>query len=306
MSHSRLPLGAGPGLFVIAALLAGTAPGPAFADTVSVSIGGESYDIDYAGTNVSISSADVDTDFVSLIFGVDVASEGILEITFPRDVFDAEIDGEDESFILIADGAEVRFTETETTMTSRTLSISLDAGTEELEIIGTVFGKESVAEEPPEAEPVAEEPPETEPVAEEPPETEPVAEEPPEAEPVAEEPPEAEPVAEEPAEPTLPEEPEDPTPISTCGEGTVLRDGLCVPACGAGLVFENGVCVIDQSATAGGDAAPVEDRAADAPKSTGSNREFAVGTVAAFAIALVVMTFLGLIAKASKSKDQQP
>jgi len=286
MSHSRLTSGAGLGLLAVAALLAGTMPGPAFADTVSVSIDGESHDIDYTGTNVSISSADVDTGFISLIFDVDVASEGILEITLPRDVFDAEIDGEDESFILIADGAEVRFAETETTPTSRTLSISLDAGTEELEIIGTVFGKEPVAEEPPETEPVIEEPPETEPVIEEPPETEPVIE--------------------EPAEPTLPEEPEDPTPVSTCGEGTVLRDGLCVPACGAGLVFENGVCIIDQSATAGGDAAPVEDRAADAPKSAGSSREFAVGTVAAFAIALVVMTFLGLIAKASKSKDQQP
>jgi len=187
MSHSKLTLGAGTGLFVIAALLAGTMPGSAFADTVSVSIDGES-----------------------------------------------------------------------------------------------------------------------EPVIEEPPEAEPVIEEPPEAEPVIEEPPEAEPVAEEPAEPTMPEEPEDPTPISTCGEGTVLRDGLCVPACGTGLVFESGVCVIDQSTTAGGDAVPVEDRAADAPKSTGSNREFAVGAVAAFVIALVVMTFLGLIAKASKSKDQQP
>jgi len=286
MNHSKLTLGAGTGLFVIAALLAGTMPGSAFADTVSVSIDGESYDVDYTGTNVSISSADVDTDFRSLIFDVDVASDGILEITFLRDVFDSEIDGEDGFFIIIADGDEVRFTETETTPTSRTLSISLDAGTEELEIFGSVFGKEPVIEEPPEAEPVIEEPPE--------------------AEPVIEEPPEAEPVAEEPAEPTMPEEPEDPTPISTCGEGTVLRDGLCVPACGTGLVFESGVCVIDQSTTAGGDAVPVEDRAADAPKSTGSNREFAVGAVAAFVIALVVMTFLGLIAKASKSKDQQP
>jgi len=140
MNHSKLTLGAGTGLFVIAALLAGTMPGSAFADTVSVSIDGESYDVDYTGTNVSISSADVDTDFRSLIFDVDVTSDGILEITFLRDVFDSELNGEDASCFILADGEEVRFTETETTPTSRTLSINLAAGTEELEIIGTKLG----------------------------------------------------------------------------------------------------------------------------------------------------------------------
>ena len=43
------------------------------------------------------------------------------------------------TFIVLADGDEPIFSETNTSSQSRTLSIELPAGTEEIEIIGSMF-----------------------------------------------------------------------------------------------------------------------------------------------------------------------
>ncbi len=115
-----------------------------YAETVSVDVEGNSFDIDYTTTGMSVSGIDADLDFVSLILTVDVTdSPGILDITFDRSFFDAlyEEDGDivDDIFIILADGDESTFTETETTAQSRTLSINLPSGTQEVEIIGYIF-----------------------------------------------------------------------------------------------------------------------------------------------------------------------
>jgi len=103
-------------------------------------------------------------------------------------------------FIILADGDEPNFTETETTSQSRTLSIKLPAGTEEVEIIGSVFGEAAPVEETP------------------------VEETPVEETPVEETPVEETPVEETPVEETPVEE----TPKTQCGPGTVLKDDTCV------------------------------------------------------------------------------
>ncbi len=295
--------GLGTGLFVIAMLVA-VAPS-AYAETVSVSIDGTSHDIEYVGANVSINSADIDADFVSIIFGVDAAAGGTLEITFPRDVFDSEFDGADDPFIVIADGAESDFSEIGTTPTSRTLSISVEAGTQEVEIVGTIFGKGLPAEDDPATCPADYAPVcgvdgttysnmcslDTAGVALD----------------------------------NTGECQVQPDPVPACGEGTVLRDGTCVPACGPGLVLEDGACVLEQTDTACGpglvledgvcvleqtDTAPAEDPAPIAgvaepevqTQSSGSGMDFAYGTVAAFVIAFIVVILLGLVAWASRSR----
>ncbi|MDC0042039.1 hypothetical protein OAJ50_04930, partial [Candidatus Nitrosopelagicus sp.] len=111
----------------------------AFADTVSTEIDSTNYDIVYTGDNVVLKSATADLDFISLIFDTEVSgSEGDVTITFQRDFFDAKLGYSDDDFFILSDGDEIEFEEVKTDE-SRTLSFSLSAGTEEIEIIGTIL-----------------------------------------------------------------------------------------------------------------------------------------------------------------------
>ena len=115
----------------------------AFADTVSTEIDNTNYDIVYTGNNVVLESATADLDFISLIFETNVSgSEGEITITFQRDFFDAKLGYSDDDFFILSDGDEIEFTEVKTDE-SRTLSFSLSAGTEEIEIIGTILATNS-------------------------------------------------------------------------------------------------------------------------------------------------------------------
>nr|WP_299292976.1 hypothetical protein [Nitrosopumilus sp.] len=184
-----------------------------YAETISVDVDGTSYDVEYAATGMSVSGIETDLDFVSLILSVDVPDgDGTLDITFERSFFDSVYQNEDDDFIILADGDEPNFTETSTTSQSRTLSITLPSGTEEIEIIGSVFGQD-VEETPVEETPVEETP-----------------------------------IEETPVEETPIEE----TPRTECGPRTVLKDGVCTldETCGPGTILEDGVCVLDSTPAA--------------------------------------------------------
>ena len=115
----------------------------AFADTVSTEIDNTNYDIVYTGNNVVLKSATADLDFISLIFETEVSgSDGDVSIKFERDFFDAKIGYSDDDFFILSDGDEIEFAEVKTDE-SRTLSFSLSAGTEEIEIIGTILANNS-------------------------------------------------------------------------------------------------------------------------------------------------------------------
>ena len=115
----------------------------AFADTVSTEIDDTSYDIDYNANNVVLKSVTADLDFISLIFETEVSgSEGDVSITFQRDFFDAKLGYSDDDFFILSDGDEIEFEEIKNDE-SRTLSFSLSAGTEEIEIIGTILANNS-------------------------------------------------------------------------------------------------------------------------------------------------------------------
>ena len=119
----------------------------AFADSVTTEINSTSYDIEYTGNNVILKSATADLDFISLIFETEVTgTEGDVTITFQRDFFDAKIGYSDDDFFILSDGDEIEFEEIKDD-TSRTLSFSLSAGTEEIEIIGTILADNSFLEE---------------------------------------------------------------------------------------------------------------------------------------------------------------
>ena len=119
----------------------------AFADSVTTQIDSRNYDIEYTGNNVVLKSATADLDFISLIFETEVTgTEGDITITFQRDFFDAKIGYSDDDFFILSDGDEIEFEEIKDD-TSRTLSFSLSAGTEEIEIIGTILADNSFLEE---------------------------------------------------------------------------------------------------------------------------------------------------------------
>jgi hypothetical protein len=81
-----------------------------YAETTTVDVNGVSYDVDYVGTGVTVSSMSADTDFVSLLINVDVTgSPGTLEITLDRNFFDSKYQGEDDDFIVLVDGGTCKF-----------------------------------------------------------------------------------------------------------------------------------------------------------------------------------------------------
>jgi hypothetical protein len=116
----------------------------AFADSISVDIDNTSHVIDYTGNNVVLKSVTADLDFISLIFETEVSEYGgDVSITFQRDFFDAKIGTQiDDEFFILSDGDEIEFGETKNDE-SRTLSFSLSAGNEEIEIIGTILANNS-------------------------------------------------------------------------------------------------------------------------------------------------------------------
>jgi len=235
-----------------------------YAETLSVDVEGNSFDVDYTTTGMSVTAIESDTESFSLFLTVDVTdSPGILVITLDRSFFDSIYDGLDDEFFILADGDFTNVDETETTPQSRTLNIEVPSGTDEIEIIGTVFGDSALVEEP---EPEVTEPEVTEPEVTEPEVTEPEVTEP---------------------------EVTDETPKTQCGPGTILKDGACIldERCGPGTVLEDGVCVLDSTPQP------------TTTSSKGLGKELITGVVAAIAIAGVIGIILAIISKASKSSD---
>ena len=250
-----------------------------YAETITVDVRGESFDIEYSGLGMTVTDITPDLPANSLIIDVNLIElVGFLTITFDRDFFDTR--GLDEPFLILIDGDELRYTETESTTESRTLSIRIPAGSEELEIIGTTLG------------PAAPPPPPPPPPPPEPVDVAPVDE-----------------IKSDVMTDVVPSDTEKPDAMSDvkenesdsmdselsdqskCGPGTILVDGVCVldERCGPGTILEDGVCVLAPE--------PSQQSASSKPA---SGKGFIAGAAAAFVLAGVVAVFLGIISKASK------
>ena len=188
----------------------------AFADTVSTEIDDTSYDIDYNANNVVLKSVTADLDFISLIFETEVSgSEGDVSITFQRDFFDAKLGYSDDDFFILSDGDEIEFEEVKTDE-YRTLSFSLSAGTEEIEIIGTILANNSflIEQEQQDADDAAKAQAEADAQAQ--------------AEAAAKAEAEAAAKAQAEADAKNAEEEKIENMMNTCGDGTVYENGECV------------------------------------------------------------------------------
>ena len=233
-----------------------------YAETMSVDVEGNSFDVEYTGTGMTVSGIEADTDFISLILTVDVTeSSGTLDITLERSFFDSTFEGLDDEFIILVDGDEPNFSETDTSTQSRTLSIELPAGTEEVEIIGSVFGDTPSVEVPDTAD-----------------EDQAAADA--AAAKAAADAAAAKAAAD--ADNTLP---------TQCGPGTILQDGACVldERCGPGTILQDGACVLDSTPQP------------SSSSIKGMGKDMVMGVIIAFVGAGVVGIVFALISKANKS-----
>jgi len=235
-----------------------------YAESISVDTDVTSFDIPYTPTGMTIIGIESDPESMSLIFFVDVTDlNGNLDVILDRSFFDSVYDDIDYDFFILSDGDEAVFEETETNTQSRTLSITVPSGTEDLEIIGSFLDNSlpifliNSNEEPIVEEPIVEEPIVEEPIVEEPIVEEPIVEN---------------------------------TPNNECGPGTILENGVCVldQRCGPGTILEDGACVLDST--------PVK-------SSSGNSNELIKSVTITLLIAGAIGIILALISKTNRNKN---
>jgi len=239
-----------------------------YAETISVDVNGNSFDVFYTTTGMDVISIESDTESNSLIFSVDVTdSSGILDVEFERSFFDSIYDGTDDLFFILVDGDEAVFEEIQTTLQIRSLTIEVPSGTEDLEIIGSIFNNFKL--EPPVVTPPVVTPPVvTPPVVTPPVVTPPVV---------------TPPVVTPPVVTTVDD--------NSCGPGTILENNVCVldQRCGTGTILENEVCILDST--------PVKST------SSGNSKELIMGVIVAFVIAGIIGIIFALISRANRNKN---
>jgi hypothetical protein len=181
-----------------------------YAETISVDIDGTSFDIPYTATGMTVTGIESDTESMALIFFVEVTDvSGMLNVEFERSFFDSIYDGIDDPFWALSDGEESILEEIQTNSQSRSLTITVPLGTQDLEIIGSVFNNS--VDEPIVDEPIVDEPIVDEPIVEE----------------------------------IIVNDVLD----NECGPGTILENNICVldQRCGTGTILEGNACVLDST-----------------------------------------------------------
>jgi len=98
-------------------------------------------EVGYSIKGGKILSITPDVQAKSLLVEIETTSDGEVKLIIPRSILDARLgpdgmSGEDDSFFVLVDGAEVDFEET-TTSEDRTLTIPFEDGNTQIEIIGT-------------------------------------------------------------------------------------------------------------------------------------------------------------------------
>ena len=97
----------------------------------------EQYTVNYEIDGGKVLSIELDSDFIELIIDFDSTDDGILEISFPRELLDAKFDNVDDVFFVLVDGFLTEYLELTNGDDSRTILIPFFSGDSQIEIIGT-------------------------------------------------------------------------------------------------------------------------------------------------------------------------
>jgi predicted secreted protein with PEFG-CTERM motif len=102
--------------------------------------GSQVYCVPYEITGAAVSKNSISSKTSSLTLMITTDSDGSVSLKIPRNVLDARqhgMEGDDSSFIVLVDGEEADFEETDTTTDDRTLEITFPEGATQIEVIGT-------------------------------------------------------------------------------------------------------------------------------------------------------------------------
>jgi predicted secreted protein with PEFG-CTERM motif len=102
--------------------------------------GSQVYCVPYEITGAAVSKNSISSKTSSLTLMITTDSDGSVSLKIPRNVLDARqhgMEGDDSDFIVLVDGEEADFEETDTTTDDRTLEITFPQGATQIEVIGT-------------------------------------------------------------------------------------------------------------------------------------------------------------------------
>ena len=113
----------------VAAVICGT-------DELEAKLGNKGYCIPYSVKGATVVGGTLNTGTKSLIVKIMAKSQGEITLDIPRSVLDSKSGRNDDSFFVLVDGEETGYDE-KAMSTTRSVTIQLPAGAEEIEIIGT-------------------------------------------------------------------------------------------------------------------------------------------------------------------------
>ena len=98
----------------------------------------QTFSVNYTITGGSVKDMTIDAQSISLIVSVNSTSDGTITLHMPRTLIDAKTSiGQDDSFIILIDGAEVKPQSESSDSNYRTLTVPFLQGDQDIEIIGT-------------------------------------------------------------------------------------------------------------------------------------------------------------------------
>jgi predicted secreted protein with PEFG-CTERM motif len=98
----------------------------------------QTFDVNYTINGGTVKGMTIDVQSISLIVSVNSTSDGSITLHIPRTLVDAKTSaGQDDAFIILIDGAEVKSQSESANTNYRTLTIPFLQGDQDIEIIGT-------------------------------------------------------------------------------------------------------------------------------------------------------------------------
>jgi len=96
------------------------------------------FDVEYTIRGGTIKNMIVDPEIFGLIIVIESNADGSITVDLPRESIDAKkSDGADDVYIILIDGIEVPYQESQAGGNSRTITIEFEEGDSDIEIIGT-------------------------------------------------------------------------------------------------------------------------------------------------------------------------